>query len=184
MEFREILAKRYSCRAFSDKALDRESVVEIVKAGALAPSACNSQPWHFVVVDEAETIERVAKCTQKGGLGFINRFTPKSKAFIVVVKEKPGFSEKMAKVMTSRDYTPYDIGLAVGNMVSRATDLGVGSCILGWFDEEKIKAELSIPEDKAVDLVIALGYPESEDIPNRKRKDFDSVHSFNKYGEK
>lgn len=184
MDFIEILDKRYSCRAFSDKELARETVVEILKAGAVAPSACNSQPWHFVVVDDKEKIASIATRTQKGGVGLINRFTPKAGAFIVVVKEAPNFSEKMAKVMTARDYTPYDIGLAVGNMVSRATDLGVGSCILGWYDEDGVKKDLSIPDKKSVDLIIALGYPEKEDIPVKKRKNFDEIYSFNVYGEK
>lgn len=184
MEFSEVLEKRYSCRAFSDKPIAREDLVSVMKAGTLAPSACNTQPWHFICVDDEEKLARVAKCTQKGGLGFINRFTPQAKAFIVIVKEKPSFSEKVAKVMSSRDYSPYDIGLAGANMVLKATDLGIGSCILGWYDEDKVKEELNIEKSKSVDLIIALGYPESLDAPTRKRKDFDTVHSFNSYGEK
>lgn len=184
MDFLEIAQKRYSCRKYSDKKIDRETLLELVKVARLAPSACNSQPWHFVLIDDADKIEQVAKATQKGGLGFINKFTPTAKAFLVLVKEKPGFSEKMAKVMTSRDYTPYDIGIVTATITYRATELGLGSCILGWFDEDKIKEILSVPKKHFVDLVIALGYPETADVPEKRRKDESEVLSFNSYGAK
>ena len=182
MEFNEVVERRYSCRAYSDKKIKREDLEEIVRVATLAPSACNSQPWHFIIVDDEELIQEVAKATQKGGLGMINRFTPSVSAFIAVVKEKPKFSEKLAKVMTSRDYTPYDIGLCTAGIVYKATDLGIGSCILGWYDEDKVKQALNIPEDRAVDLIVALGYEESDSIPARRRKDFSKVCSYNKYG--
>ncbi len=183
MEFKELAQKRYSCRGYKDQKIDRAVLKDIVETARLSPSACNSQPWHFLVVDDQEKLSLVARATQKGGLGFINKFTPSATAFIVLVKEKPGFSEKMAKVMTSRDYTPYDIGLATATITYRATELGLGSCILGWFDEDKVKSALNIPEKLSVDLIVALGYPESDTIPTKKRKEWSDTCSFNAYGE-
>ena len=171
MDFFELAEKRYSCRKYSDKKIERDTLLELVKVARLCPSACNSQPWHFIVVDNAEKIEQVAKATQKGGLGFINKFTPTAKAFLVLVKEKPAFSEKLAKVMTARDYTPYDIGIATAYLTAEAAAQGLGTCILGWFDDKKIRSICGLKNPAR--LVVALGYAkEGSAVPPKKRKEY------------
>ena len=181
MDFGEIVLKRYSCRSYdTDKPLEREIIEEIVEAGRLAPSACNSQPWKLIVVDEPELIKDVAKTTQSALLG-INKFTPDVKAFIVIVKEARAFSEKVAQIMKHRDYVPYDIGIISATMCYKATELGVGSCILGWYDGAKIQEILNVPQSKSVELVIALGYPNTEEVPQKRRKDKDVILSYNRY---
>lgn len=183
MEFSEVVQKRYSCRAFDEeKTLSRETIEEIIEAGRMAPSACNSQPWKFIVVDDPVLIEKVAKTTQSALLG-INKFTPDAKAFIVIVKDAKAFSEKVAQIMKKRDYVPYDIGIASATMCYKATELGVGSCMLGWYDGEKVQDILQIPSNKSVEIIIALGYPKSDDIPQKRRKDKSLVLSYNTYGE-
>lgn len=181
MDFSEIVQKRYSCRAYDvERKLEREVIEEIIEAGRLAPSACNSQPWKFIVVDDKELIEKVAKTTQSALLG-INKFTPDAQAFIVIVKECKEFSEKVKQIMSHRDYTPYDIGIVSATMCYKATELGVGSCILGWYNGEKTQEILDIPKNKSVELVIALGYPKGEDVPQKRRKNREMILSYNKY---
>lgn len=181
MDFSEIVYKRYSCRSYDiEKPIDREVVEQIIEAGRLAPSACNSQPWKFVVVDEPELIKEVAKTTQSALLG-INKFTPDVKAFIVIVKEARAFSEKVAQIMKHRDYVPYDIGIVSATMCYKATELGLGSCILGWYDGAKIQELLGVPQSKSVELLIALGYPKSDDVPTKRRKDKGTILSYNRY---
>lgn len=181
MDFNEIVNKRYSCRSYdTEKQISRDVVEEIIEAGRLAPSACNSQPWKFIVVDEPEIIKEVAKTTQSALLG-INKFTPDVKAFIVIVKETKAFSEKVAQIMKHRDYVPYDIGIVSATMCYKATELGVGTCILGWYDGAKIQEILGVPQSKSVELLIALGYPKSDEVPQKRRKQKEIVLSYNKY---
>lgn len=184
MDFNEIVNKRYSCRAYdTEKPLPRDVIEEIIEAGRLSPSACNSQPWRFVVVDDEEKIKEVAKTTQSLLLG-INKFTPDVKAFIVIVKESKAFSEKVAEIMKKRDYVPYDIGIATATMCYKATELGVGSCILGWYDGDKIKNILSVPDNRSIELVIALGYPKTDEVPPKRRKNMELVLNYNSWEER
>lgn len=183
MNFDQIVNSRYSCRSYDkERKISRETIEQIIDSARLSPSACNSQPWKFVVVDDESLIEPIAKATQSALLP-INKFTADASAFVVIVKQVKPMSDKVKQIMSHRDYTPYDIGIASATICYKATELGVGSCILGWYNGEKIQDILNIPKDKSVELVIALGYPKSDEIPPKKRKDKEQALSYNGYGE-
>ena len=179
MDIFEVFDKRYSCRAYNGQKVGREKLVKIVECARNAPSACNSQPWHFVIVDEEEKVKKIADATRKGGIG-INKFTENVSAFIVLVKEKPTLIGRVAKAI-SRDYSPNDIGIAMATMSYTATALGLGNCIIGWFDEKKVRDILSIPKASIPDLILAVG-EQSGEKKNPPKKDLDKVCSMNEYG--
>lgn len=175
-----LIDRRQSCRNFDPlRAVEREVVTACLEAARLAPSACNSQPWRFVAVDDPQRVEQVARCVQDSGM---NRFAEHCTCFVVVVEGAQNISAKVGGSLKNQQYSAIDIGIAAAHLVLAATDLGLGSCILGWFNERKLKMMLGIPKTRRVRLVVALGYPvEGEALREKQRKPFDDVVSFNKF---
>lgn len=170
---------RQSDRSYLDKKIEKDKLNRILEAGRLAPSACNSQPWRFIVIDEPELLKKVASATSAKELGF-NRFTDQVPVFIVIVREKSKPIAQLGGAIKNRDYSMIDVGIAAENICLQAAAEGLGSCMLGWFNEKEIKSLLNIPANKRAELVITLGYPAK---PTRKksRKAFDDVVSYNSY---
>ena len=139
MDLLELVKKRESCRNFTGEPVSDAALREIVEAGRLAPSACNSQPWKFYVVGSGgERMEKMRLASQIAGN---NKFAAKASAFIVVFREKPNYSERVGQVLFGREFSAIDIGLAVENIVLAATERGIGSCILGMFTESAVAPE-------------------------------------------
>ena len=172
--FFELIEKRESCRSYSDKPVEKEKLIKCIEAARLAPSACNSQPWSFVVVNGEKSPE-VAKCTQKTGM---NKFTDETQAFIVISEEKATLSAKIAGFIASQSYAQIDIGIATSHICHAATEQGLSTCILGWFDEDKLIDLLNLPKNKRIRIVIAVGYAESDELRTKKRKDLDEIMTY------
>ena len=137
MEFLELVKRRESCRSYTGEPVSDADLKDIVEAGRLAPSACNSQPWKFYVVGSGgERMEKMRAAAQIAGN---NKFAAKASAFIVVFREKPNYSERVGQVLFGREFSAIDIGLAVENIVLAATEKGLGTCILGMFTESAVK---------------------------------------------
>lgn len=167
-DFLELCRTRQSCRNFGDKPVERETLVRCVEAARMAPSGCNSQPWSFVVVDDPKLLPEVAKCTQV--MEGLNAFTAKAKAFIVVLEEHAVLMPGIRPLIDSQYFARHDVGAATVCLCLAAADQGLGSCILGMFDREKLSGLLDIPIEKRYAVVVALGYPAEERIRDKKRK--------------
>jgi len=178
-EILSLIISRQSDRKYSDRQVEEEKLSRIIEAGRMAPSACNAQPWKFIVVTESELIARVAEAASAKLIG-MNGFVGQAKAIIVVVREKPNLSSKVGATIKNKDYSLIDLGIATENICIQAKAEGIGSCIIGWFDEGEIRKLLSIPKSKRVELLITLGYPLCEQREKR-RKPEDEVVSYNKY---
>ena len=177
MTIKEIIEKRQSNRKYKEDAIEHEKVIQCIQAAHLAPSACNAQAWKFVVVDEPTIKEQVAMAANDMGM---NKFVLQAPVIIGVVFERANFTSAIGSTIKQKDYTMIDIGIAVENICLQATELGLGSCIVGWFNEHKVKKILQIPRTKRVPLLITLGY--SDDIQRTKiRKKIEEIYSFNKY---
>lgn len=172
--FFELIEKRESCRSYSDKGVEKEKLIKCIEAARLAPSACNSQPWSFIVVN-GEKSKEVAKCTQKTGM---NKFTDNCPAFIIVCEEKATLSAKIADLIESQSYAQIDIGLTTSHICYAATEQGLSTCILGWFDEGKLVDLLELSENTRVRLVIAVAYAQSNDLRVKKRKELDEIMTY------
>jgi nitroreductase len=180
MDFLELVKNRQSDRAYdASRPVEKEKIMRIVEAGRLAPSACNGQPWHFIVVDDPAVKTEVAKACVSKAL-FMNHFTQQAPVHIVIVEEKTNISSGFGGWVKKKEFPQVDIGIACAQMALAAEAEGLGSCILGWFDEDKIKQVLGIPQSKRVLLDLVVGYAAKPKRP-KKRKSIDEVCSFNKY---
>jgi nitroreductase len=175
----ELIKSRQSDRKYSDKPLEKEKLDRIIEAGRMAPSACNAQPWKFIVVTRPELREQVAVAASAKLLG-MNSFVGQAPVMVVVVREQANFSSKAGGTIKNKDYSLIDIGIASENICLQAEAEGLGSCIIGWFDEKLLRKILNIPKLKRVELIITLGYSLS-DQREKKRKSEEVTVSYNKY---
>ena len=178
-ELLKLIISRQSDRKYSDKPIEKDKLERIIEAGRMAPSACNAQPWKFIVVNEPELVTKVAGAASAKLIG-MNSFVAQSQVIIVIVREKANMSSKVGATIKNKDYSLFDIGIATENICLQAEAERIGSCIIGWFDEKLIRKLLSVPGSKRVELLITLGYSLSEKREKR-RKPLDDVVSFNKY---
>lgn len=165
MNFMEIAQARQSCRAYDEtRPVEDEKIAAMLEAARLAPSACNGQPYHFTVC-RGEKAAEAARATT--GLG-MNKFAVQAPVLIVVSEMPYVKSAAMGAKVKGNDYRSMDIGIAVAYLTAEAAAQGLGTCILGWFDDEKLRALCGI--DHPVRLVVTVGYPKEEAIRPKKRK--------------
>jgi len=181
MTFQELINLRQSVRKYSETPVEREKIEKIIGAVHIAPSACNSQPWKIIIVDDPELKNEVAKATFSKTIAF-NKFTIEAPVIAVLVIEKAKLIAQIGGSIKDMEYPKIDIGIGAAHFCLQAAELGLGTCMIGWFDEKKIRQLLKIPEKRKIGLVITLGYP-SADYKLRKkiRKPLDEICGFNSY---
>ncbi len=176
-EMLRLLSKRQSDRRYLAKPVENEKLERILEAGRISPSACNGQPWKFIVVDQPELRNQVALATKSYNM---NTFVDQAPLLIVVVREKSNFTSRAGDLIKQRDYSIIDIGIATASIVYQATAEGLGTCIVGWFDEKEIQNLLKIPKTKRVEVVITVGYTDGSQR-TKIRKPVEEVVSHNHY---
>lgn len=177
-DFLELASSRQSDRAYDKtRVVEREKLKRILEAARLSPSACNAQPWRFVVVTDPELSVKVGKAT--AGLG-MNKFAKDAPVHILIVEDSANISSLLGSKIKDKHFPLIDIGIAAAHITLAAEAEGLGSCILGWFDEKELKKLLGIPSSKRLLLDITIGYPVKEKRP-KSRKAKDKVISYNKY---
>jgi len=182
MAFTELVQKRRSVRRYSKRPVAKEDILKCLEAARLAPSACNSQPWHFIVIDEPELRSRVAERIFSG-LYSMNKFAKDAPVLVASVSEKMKFLATVGGQVRDTRYYLVDIGIACEHLVLQAEELGIGSCWIGWFDEKALKDELRVPKNKKIDIVVALGYPAEDKTVPKLRKSLEAISSFNSYNQ-
>ena len=178
MDFLQLVMSRQSDRAYDkERSVEPEKLERILEAARLAPSACNAQPWKFVVVTDRELSRKVGKAA--AGLG-MNKFAKDAPVHILIVEESANITSLLGGKVKDKHFPLIDVGLAASHIVLAAESEGLGSCILGWFDEKEIKQLMGIPASKRLLLDIIVGYPLKE---KRKkiRKVKEKVISYNGY---
>ncbi len=181
MEFSELLKIRQSVRQYQQRPVARELLAKLIEAVRLAPSASNAQPWTLVVVDDPELRARVAQATFSKTVAF-NRFAPEAPVIVVFVIENVGFITQVGAVLKKRQFSLIDIGIAAAHFCLQAAEMGLGTCILGWFDEKRIQRLLSIPAGRRIGLLVTLGYAvEGYPLREKSRKSTDLMSRFNSY---
>ncbi len=176
MNFTEIANTRQSCRNYNEsRPVEREKLDAILESAILSPSACNSQPYHLTVCT-GESASAVASACM--GMG-MNKFAAKAPVMIVISEEDYVKTAALGAKLKGNDYRSIDIGIAAEHICLEATAQGLGTCILGWFDDKKIREICSLT--KPVRLVITLGYAsEGDTIRQKKRKSADELISYKK----
>lgn len=156
-DFLQLAASRQSDRAYDmSRAVEPEKLERILEAARLSPSACNAQPWRFVVITDPELAVKVGKAT--AGLG-MNKFAKDAPVHILVVEESMNITSFLGAKIKDKYFPLIDIGIATAHITLAAESEGLGSCILGWFDEKEIKKLTGIPANKRLLLDITIGYP-------------------------
>lgn len=179
MKFMELAVKRESTRKYSAKPVPREVIDRCLEAARMAPSACNSQPWSFMVVDNEEKKNEIVDKAM-AGIYATNKFVRTAPVVIVVITEHSKYIARMGEMFRHLKYNLIDIGIACDHLTLQAAELGVGTCWLGWFNEKQLKKILDLPKSTKIDVLLSMGYPENETLPPRpkKRKPLDEIRRY------
>jgi nitroreductase len=167
VELMEVIRTRRSIRKYRPDPVPQEDIEYILEAARLAPSWANSQCWHFVVVTDPQVKEAMAKAG--------NPWAAHAPALIVACADptKPG-------TKGDQQYYMLDIGIAMEHAILAATERGLGTCWIGWFEEDIVKKALGVPESMRVVAFSPLGYPAGP--PGAlERKSLDQIMSHNQY---
>lgn len=165
----DLIKNRGSIRKYEDKPIPKDKLFKILEAAIFAQSAANRQPWQFIVVTEPLK-ERLVEAA--GDQSFVGE----APAVIVCLAN----SARSAKVGPFEAFL-IDLAIAIENMALTAWDLGIGSCWVGAFNEEKVKKLFDVPENFRVVSLLTLGYPDEK--PGAKyRKPLHEIVHYEKYG--
>ena len=174
MDFIEIANARQSCRSYDEsRAVEPEKLKSMLEAARLAPSACNGQPYHFTVCT-GNLAKQVAEATRGPAL---NKFAVQAPVLIVISEEPYVASAGAGAKVKNNDYRSIDIGITCAYLTAEAAAQGLGTCILGWFDDAKLRelCHLSHP----VRLVVTVGYAkEGDPLRAKKRKPMDELTTY------
>jgi nitroreductase len=177
--FDAILKRRISCRAYRDQPVDRMTIATIIEAARWAPSACNSQTWRFVAVTDPATITRIAAEAMRPVIP--NRWLAQAPLIIVGCSRLDIVANRLGSRVTGVDYYQIDLGIAMEHVVLKATELGLGTCWIGWFKEAVVKQLLGIPRAIKVSALLAVGHPVPAAVPNRRRKALSEILFYNRW---
>ena len=177
--FNESLRRRVSCRAYLDRPVERETINTLIEAARWAPSACNSQTWRFVAVTDPATITRIATEAMRPVIP--NRWLARAPLIIVGCSRLDLVANRLGSRVTGVDYYQIDLGIALEHVVLKATELGLGTCWIGWFKEAVVKHPLDITRAIKVSALLAVGYPAPANARNRRRKALDEILFYNRW---
>ena len=175
MDFLEIANARQSCGSYDEsRAVEHEKLEKVLEAVRLSPSACNGQPYTLTVCT-GEKAKEVALLTR--GMGGMNKFAVQAPVCSVISEAPYNRTAALGAKVKGNDYRSIDIGIMTAYLTAEATAQGLSTCILGWLDDEKIRA--AIGTDHPTRLVITLGYArEDEKLRPKKRKELGELVRF------
>ena len=173
MDFLKIANTRQSCRSYDEsRPVEQEKLDAILEAFRLSPSACNGQPYHLTVC-RGDAAREVAAAT--AGMGK-NKFAVQAPVLLVISEAPYVKSAALGAKLKNNDYRSIDIGNAAAYLTAEATAQGLGTCILGWFEDKKVREICHL--DAPVRLVITLGYAKADDkLRTKKRKELSELVS-------
>ncbi len=171
MNFIELAKKRYSVRAYKNQPVEEDKLMAVLEAGRIAPSAVNFQPWHFIVVKDAEYINAFYEVYHR-------EWFKQAPLYIVVCGDHKQAWKRKAD---GKDHADIDASIAIDHMTLAATDLGLGTCWICNFEVEKCREKLDLPEKIEPIAILSLGYPEGDEIPEKKRKAMDEIVHWNRF---
>lgn len=169
MTLDELIARRESVRKYIDKAVPRELTEQCLEAARLAPSACNSQPWSFLVIEDAAIRAQICEEVMSG-IYSSNKFVKSAPTLVAMITESSDYTARLGGMLRNVKYNLIDIGIAGEHFALKAAELGLGTCWLGWFNETKLKKILNLPKSTKIDIMFSLGYSDPETPPRPKKR--------------
>ena len=182
MDVKTAIQTRHSVRKFMDKPVPREILNECLEAARLAPSACNSQPWHYIVIDDPHVKEPFCKEAFSGVYNMSN-WAEKAPVLVAVVSDRGNFVSRIGNFFRSTEFFLVDQGISGEHFVLRAWELGLGTCWIGWLNSNKAAHFFKLPTGKKIEHLFAVGYPAEGEKPSvlHGRKKLEEIISYNKY---
>lgn len=180
MKFDHILEKRISVRSYDSRPIDKKDIIAICEAARLAPSACNSQTWRFIAVTDRQSIRKI--CHEAMRRVIPNRWIEQVPLLIIGCSQLDIIANRIGSRVTGIEYYQIDLGIAMEHMVLKATELGLGTCWIGWFNKDKLKKILNIPKKIKVSAMLAIGYTKEEPSKKRPRKPINKILFSEKWG--
>lgn len=174
----EVIRERRSIRRFQRRGVERGLIEECMEAVRYAPSAENAQPWRFIVMDEEGLRRRVAEAAFSG-IYRVSGFAADAPVLILALAKAGIVPSRIGRHLQGTAYHLLDMGIAGEHLVLRATELGLGTCWIGWFDARRVRRVLKIPRRYQICYLIALGYP-AENPQERPRRGIDRIRAFNR----
>ena len=181
MKLDQILNTRRSVRSFDSKPVNKKDITSIIEAARLSPSACNSQTWRFIFVTRREIIRKI--CHEAMRPIIPNKWLEQAPLVIVGCSQLDVIANRIGARVTGIEYYQIDLGIAMEHMVLKATELGLGTCWIGWVDETCVKTILGIPPKIKISALLAVGYPKEAPGKERKRKPAEKIAFSEKWGQ-
>lgn len=182
MDVKTAIETRHSVRKFEDKPVEREKITECLEAARLAPSACNSQPWHYIVLDDAQVKAQFCK-EAFSGVYNMTKWAEKAPVLVAVISDRGNFISRIGNFFRSTEFFLVDQGISGEHFVLRAWELGLGTCWIGWFNSDKAARFFKLPAGKKIEHLLAVGYPAEDALSSAPhgRKKLEEITSFNGY---
>lgn len=182
MELEKIILERHSTRQFLDKPVEREKINACLEAARLAPSACNSQPWHYIVINDPHIKEEFCK-EAFSGVYHMTQWAAKAPVLIAVVSDRGNFTSRIGNFFRRTEFYLVDQGISGEHFVLRAHDLGLGTCWIGWLNSDKAEKFFNLPKGRKIEHLIALGYPSPQAAQAKvhPRKALEEIVSYNQF---
>jgi len=177
ISFSELCRLRQSCRRFKTDPVERVLIDRCLDAARLAPSACNSQPWSFLVVDQEPWRSRLADAAFSV-ISSMNKFAKDAPVLIVVLTERSRYMARLGGQFRGVQYSLIDIGIAGAHLDLAACEAGLGSCWLGWLNARAVRKVLCLPKASRIDLMFALGYPADSRVRVKGRKSLAEIRRY------
>lgn len=175
-DYFDLIARRESCRNFDpNRPVEREKLQRCAEAAWIAPSACNGQPWKYLIVTNPELNEKLRPLMMELGM---NKFVKNCPAFAVVLEEATILKVSLSQKFKDQDFAPIDVAFSASQFCYAATEQGLSTCIIGWHNEQKIRELFGLPKTTRVRLILAIGYAADETLRKKQRKPIDDVIQF------
>ncbi len=182
MDVRTAIETRHSVRKFADKPVEREKINACLEAARLAPSACNSQPWHYIVIDDPQVKANFCK-EAFSGVYNMTAWAAKAPVLVAIVSDRGNFTSRLGTFFRRTEFYLIDQGISGEHFVLRAWEQGLGTCWIGWFSSDKAELFFNLPKGKKIDYLLAVGYPADAALTTAPhgRKKLEEMVSFNEY---
>ncbi len=175
-DYFDLIARRESCRNFDpNRPVEKEKLQRCAEAAWIAPSACNGQPWKYLIVTNPELNEKLRPLMMERGM---NKFVKNCPAFAVVLEEATVLKVSLSQKFKDQDFAPIDVAFSASQFCYAATEQGLSTCIIGWHNEQKIRELFGLPKTTRVRLILAIGYAADETLRKKQRKPIDDVIRF------
>lgn len=175
-DYLDLVKRRESCRNFDiTRFVEHDKLERCAEAAWIAPSACNGQPWKYLIVTNPELAQKLRPMMQDLGM---NKFVNQCPVFAVVLEEPTKLKVSASQRFKDQNFAPIDVAFSASQFCYAATEQGLSTCIIGWFNEPKIRELFGLSKYERVRLILAVGYAATDQLREKKRKPLNDVIQF------